>query len=488
MPQSWLFSAPMLRRLGALLFSAFLLASCVPGTTSGTASDPGGSGGSGSGSGGGGSGGGTGGSDPGPTGPGWENPDDGSGLRAFPGAQGYGTDTPGGRGGKVYVVTTLNWDGPGSFYEAAMATEPRIIVFRVAGVIHVPTNGVSFSEANSYVTVAGQTSPGGITFVGGPDKFIGNYHTNFHDGVFRFLRFRGQGANDDISFNEAHDLVVDHCDFSGAGDESVDITYGFNYTISWSIIHDAEDQQPDGSGGKGAILAYSPNTNISVHHNLWAHNSGRFFPLFHWGDGGVPATGAYIEFSNNVGYNPTWEACMWDDDADHPERVYINCVGNYIKAGTQTPGSCYGFAWPNNCNIYRTDNVFPGHSAFSPMRTETWLDNRVEMPPVTYTPSSQVFDEVLSKVGAFPRDPMTARVVGEAQTGTGVSEKLDDPFLSTSWDPPADTDMDGMPDDWETARGLNPNDPGDASLDRDGDGYTNIEEYINGVAAYLIPN
>lgn len=421
--------------------------------------------------------------DPGPEDPGggWEDPDDGSGLRAFPGAEGFGTDTPGGRGGQVYIVTTLDWDGPGSFREAMTATEPRIIVFRVSGTIHVTGSGLFLTEANSYVTVAGQTSPGGITFAGDPGQFIGNYETDFHDAIFRFLRFRGRGNRDCVSFNQAHHMVFDHCDFSGGNDESFDATEGHHFTVQWCTIANTES-------GKGALIAYHPTSSISIHHNLWAHNTTRFFPHMHWGEGGVPATGAVIEFSNNVGYNPGWDASMYLNNVPDASLLAFNLVGNYIKGGPSTPSSAYGYSITKRATVFDSDNLFPDYRVFDGYRDLIDVFERVPAPPITYHSPAEAFDEVLEKSGAFPRDPMNERVVGEALSGTGALGKFDDPLLSTSWAAPADADLDGMPDDWETARGLAPADPADAALDRDGDGYTNIEEYINGVAAFLIPD
>jgi hypothetical protein len=364
-----------------------------------------------------------------------------------------------------------------------LATEPRIVVFRVAGVIQA-TSSLSLTEANSYVTVAGQTSPGGITFVGSPGQFLGNYNTNFHDGVFRFLRFRGRGNRDAVSFNEAHHLVFDHCDFSGANDEVFDVTNGHHVTLQWSTVTNSDAA----NGGKGSLIAYSPTASISIHHNLYAHHHTRFFPHMHWGGGGVPAEGSIIEFSNNVGYNCSYEAAMWLSPVSDPTNLGFNLVGNYIKGGPDTPSSAYGYSFPGGATIYDVDNVYPGYRVWDAWRDLVDVEERIPAPPVTYHTSSEAWDLVLAKSGAFPRDPMTARVVAEAVSGTGTLNKNDDPWLNTSWTPPADADNDGMPDDWETERDLDPADAADAALDRDGDGYTNIEEYVNGVAAFLIPD
>jgi hypothetical protein len=389
----------------------------------------------------------------------------------------------GGRGGSVYVVTTLNWSGPGSFHEAITATEPRIIVFRVAGVINVPSEGAFLGEANSYVTVAGQTSPGGITFAGAPGAFLHSYQNDFHDAVFRFLRFRGRGNYDGISFSQAHHLVFDHCDFSGGADEAFDITSSHHVTLQWSTVTNSTASQ----GGKGSLIAYAPTAGFSLHHNLYAHHALRFFPHMHWGNGGVPSTGAVIEFSNNVGYNSADQAAMYLNDAENAGALAFNVVGNHVKGGPNTPGGAYAFGLVPGASLYAVDNVYPGYDLFSPFRVLTPLSERAAAPPITIHSSSEVFDVVLDKAGAFPRDPMNERVAQEARSGTGQLEKQDDPYLTTSWPAPTDTDLDGMPDDWETERGLDPSDPADAASDRDGDGYTNVEEYVNGVAAFLIP-
>jgi hypothetical protein len=401
-------------------------------------------------------------------------------IRAFPGAEGFGTETPGGRGGKVYVVTTLNWSGPGSLGEALLATGPRIIVFRISGVINVP-DGVELTEANSYVTVAGQTSPGGITLTGSPGYFIGNYQTNFHDAVFRFIRFRGRGNYDNIQFNGAHHLVFDHVDFSGGTDESFDITYGRDVTIQWSTITNS-----DSSGQNyGSLIAYNPTANVSIHHNFYAHHANRCAPHFHW-SGGVPSTGATIDFRNNVVYNCAFDAIMWTNNASSsPEGsgIKFNLIGNYFKAGPNTPSAAYDYRLPAGSQRYESNTIYQGGS----LKNLGNLSSPVPVPLVTTQSAAEAFNLVLDRAGAFPRDPMNTRTVAEARNGTGSLGKINDAFLTSALTPPLDSDLDGMPDSWESARGLNPFDPSDAARDRDGDGYTNIEEYINELAAALIP-
>lgn len=407
-------------------------------------------------------------------------PPPGSKALAFTGAEGFGTETRGGRGGKVYVVDTLSWRGPGSLGDALLAKEPRIIVFRVSGVINV-NQGVELTEANSYVTVAGQTSPGGITLTGSPGDFISSYKTNFHDAVFRFIRFRGRGSYDNISLNTVHHIVFDHCDFSGGSDEAFDMTFASDVTVQWSTITNS-----DSSGQNyGALLAYAPTSRISWHHNFMANHKGRCLPEFHWGSSPNPPDNTQIDVRNNVLYNCGFAAGMWvNDPGSGASRITFNLVNNYIKAGPNTPSNAYDYYMGSSgVRTYESGTIYEGGTH----RNVSRLTAAGEMPTVTTYPTSQAYDLVLQKAGAFPRDTMNTRTVNEAETKTGRLGKLDDTLLINAPPPPMDTDRDGMPDTWETARGLNSNNPGDATQDRNSDGYTNIEEYINELADSLVP-
>ncbi|MEZ4223262.1 MAG: hypothetical protein R3B13_20120 [Polyangiaceae bacterium] len=398
------------------------------------------------------------------------------GARAFPGAEGYGTDTPGGRGGKVYVVTTLDWSGPGSFSEALFATGPRIIVFRVSGVIDVPGNAAPLDESHSYVTVAGQTSPGGITFRGG-GAALNSYHSNFHDGVFRFLRFRGNNAYDNISINEAHHFVFDHCDFSGAEDETFDVTFSHDFTVQWSTVTNSES---DGQN-YGQLVAYLPTANISMHHNFSAHHVNRCGPHMHWGSE-APSGPVRIDYRNNVIYNCTFEKGL-DISTPSQGSLEFNLVGNYAKAGPGTPKTAALIGIGSTAAVYDHDNVYdPGHDIFTIWSDPKPASAAFAMPEVTTDSAQDAYDRVLDLAGAWPRDAMNVRTVDEARKGTGQLGKIDDPLITSGPEPPPDADLDGMPDDWEKDHGLDPNDAADAALDADSDGYTNIEHYLHELA------
>jgi hypothetical protein len=398
-------------------------------------------------------------------------------LAAFPGAQGFGTDTPGGRGGRVVEVTTLDASGPGSLEEALLLPEPRTVVFRVSGVIDWPAE-VALGAEHSFLTVAGQTSPGGITIRGG--GALVTYHAGLHDVVLRFLRFRGNGNYDNLSFAEIDHLVIDHCDFSGASDEALDITYARDVTIQWSTI---TNSGPDGQR-YGFLLAYPPTTNISMHHTLSAHHVNRCAPHMHWADVGVPAEGAQMDFRNNVIYNCAFEK-VWDITGPDAGEFRLNFVGNYAKAGPSTPsGENTVFAgFSAATSLFNSDNVyapnFPIESIFSePMDAAA----AHPFPEVDTQSAAEALDAVLASVGAFPRDPMNLRTIAEVQNGTGTLGQVGDALIESGPPPEPDSDHDGMSDAWETAHQLDPADPDDGPTDLDGDGYTNLEEYLHDVA------
>jgi len=405
-------------------------------------------------------------------------------LRAFPGAEGFGTETPGGRGGKVFFVTTLDWSGPGSLAEALFATEPRTIVFRVSGVIEVPANTGSLTAQHAFVTVAGQTSPGGITLRGGIG--LASYQANFHDGVFRFMRFRGSGYNN-LSFNQTHHFVFDHCDFSGSVGESLDISFSHDFTIQWTTITNS------GPGDRmyGMQMAYAPTSQISLHHDFSAHHKDHCGPQMNWGMGdqaAAPEGGAKVDFRNNVIYD-----CGDDKvfDVAPPASGFLafNIVGNYAKSGPNTPlgenTALVGIGLP--AQVYADDNRYdPAVRIFTSFSNPELVQTPFDFPHVTTHSRAEVEDAVLDAVGAWPRDPMNTRTIAEARAGTGALGNVSDALLESHPTPPPDADRDGIADAWETAHGLDPTLAQDNNADRDRDGYTNLEEYLNDLASQLI--
>jgi hypothetical protein len=405
-------------------------------------------------------------------------------LPAFPGAEGFGTETIGGRGGSVCVVTsTSGGTGTGTLRNCLAGTSPRIVVFRVSGVIQL-TDAIDLRAANSFVTVLGQTSPGGITITGDTLSQYGPSDGEFHDAVFRFLRFRRQantGGQDVISFNQCHNIVWDHTDFSGGADETFDMTLCRDFTVQWSTVTNSRSE--GGNAYYGWLLAYQPNQNITIHHNLSANHNMRCGAQLHW-DGSSPVAAARnLDIRNNVYFNCQFQG-LWRVDLHGvvlSNGISLNLIGNTGIAGANSPSTrdmlsgewagqkwCSDNAWIPSGNINCSSNIGALHA----------------FPAVTTTSRAQAYDDVLAKVGSWPRDAMNVRTIAEVVARTGQLGKTNDVLDTDNPTPPVDTDVDGIPDAWETAHGLNPNNSSD-SAQIHSSGYANIEVYANELAVAL---
>ncbi len=440
-------------------------------------------------------------------------------LPAFPGAEGHGAETVGGRGGIVVKVTNLNDSGPGSFREALMMTVPRIIVFEVSGTIYLESD-IRLRAANSYVTVAGQTAPGdGITIANQAlrlGKFNSKLESDFHDGIFRHLRWRHTcrpgcvGASaDNISILEGtYNVILDHMSMTWAHDEVMSL-WGHhirNITVQRSIMAEGKIFCVNSEGHNlGPILSGGdPQYENTFHHNYIAHMCYRNYLI---------ASGQH-EFINNVNYNTS------EFDYHFSQNLYtgsppveVDVIGQYFKEGPDTERHANFDIIRETAGSYEpmsihlddivsvdiSGNFLPNYDADDPWTLAKVRDRGKGTPtyikrqsrhsnqpryPVTRQPAADLPTEVLNDVGAtLPRrDAVDQRLVDDFFNGGKwrASNVGAYPALNT-YDVPADSDDDGMPDSWETARALDPNDPTDASLDRDSDGYTNIEEYINGI-------
>ena len=221
-------------------------------------------------------------------------------LPSFPGAEGYGAVSIGGRGGRVIKVTNLNDSGAGSLREALTASGPRIVIFTVSGTITLNSN---INITNPYLTVAGQTAPGeGITIKHADIRVLTD------DVIIRYLRVRNgpgdtnpdDGNRDNISVNTANRVIIDHCSVSWSTNENTNVYNSHDITFQWNLIGEGlySSTHPDGIHGH-AMLVYRTNTidgttNLSVHHNLMAHNFFRNPEV---------QTGEPFEYVNNVVYN-----------------------------------------------------------------------------------------------------------------------------------------------------------------------------------------
>ncbi|HVU33797.1 MAG TPA: hypothetical protein VHE61_10205 [Opitutaceae bacterium] len=459
-------------------------------------------------------------------------------VPAFPGAEGAGAHSFGGRGGRVYVVTNLNDSGPGSFREACEAAGPRIVVFNVAGVIHLKTR---LSIQAPYLTIAGQTAPGDGVCIAGATTEV-----DTHDVVIRYMRFRrGQtdvmDRDDSLGGDPIGNIIIDHCSASWGLDENLSM-YRHMYsppdggrdlklptihiTIQWCLSSEALNTYNHAFGGTwGGRYA-------SFHHNLFACNTGRN-PSIGWGD--------QVDFRDNVLFN--WRHRTIDGgDA----TSLVNVVDNYYKAGPAVnrgeleyriakPEAFRNFhESPHAGQWYVAGNVVAGNSKVS---ADNW-DGGVQVDPpkgpdgaakvaaylakgreakpfpapsITEQPAAEAYRLVLAGVGAtLPhRDPVDHRVIEEVRTGKVWAEGQRIPVkprpgLAKNNDglagngiitdisqiggypeyhgtPIADLGADGIPVSWKKQYGLDANDPDLASKDLQGDGYTVMDKYLDGL-------
>ena len=418
------------------------------------------------------------------------------GLPAFPGAQGFGSDTPGGRGGKIIEVTNLRASGAGSFRSACEASGPRIVVFRTGGMINISR---AINIRNPFITIAGQTAPGDGICIGGG----GYLNITTHDVIVRGLRVRvgdnpdgPSGDNRDgigiaNSSSPPHNIVIDHCSVSWGIDENIQLWYAcHDITIQWCITSEALDKSLHSKGPHSKGMIIGPDAErVSIHHNLFAHNYERN-PLI--------SVDTKTEVFNNVMYNWGWRGMnLGNPYPEHGE--WSNVVGNYFKKGPNSADLCFHVSdcWVN-AEVYLKGNIGPGR----PSDTEDeWSLVRNDVGPqiissqpvgqssgITTQIAGEAYNLVLARAGAVipRRDTVDSRIIDDVKNGTG--KIIDSQDEAGGWPnynvgiPPLDTDHDGMPDDWETAQGLNPNDYSDAIVtDLSKEGYTNVEVYINGL-------
>jgi pectate lyase len=420
---------------------------------------------------------------------------------AFPGAVGYGKAAAGGRGGAVFQVTNLNNSGVGSLRACVEATGPRTCVFRVGGTISL-TSSLSITGARSFLTIAGQTAPGGgITVSIGPAVPSGSRHGIIISGtdvIIRHLRVRMQYPSFALVPNAdalavvtgGNRLYFDHMSLSWATDENFNLFANWlNVTLANSILGEGLDDHSK------CMLTGDNNTvaqNMTIYRNLCITNRDRNPNLNSIG-------GSCQDIINNVLYNPASEfGEIFSQFADsNGDGTPSNWVGNYFKAGPATVSSTFAIFWnnansaPNGPLIYETGSVLyaPAGKTVTLMNAATNA-HRVQDPvcgqlSATATDANTAYDNVRAYSGAWPRDSQDTTYLNQlgarGVNGTGPSSIPEAPgTLPTiaNGSPYTDADADGMDDTWETARGLSPSNAADRNTDRNGDGYTNLEEFL----------
>jgi hypothetical protein len=414
-------------------------------------------------------------------------------IPAFPGAEGEGANTPGGRGGTVFLVTSLEDAGPGSLREACEAEGPRIIIINVNGIIELES---PIDIANPFVTVAGQKAPGdGICL-----KHFGINITT-HDVIVRYLRIRpGDEPDTDVpglTIANGENIIIDHCSISWTTGPTVSISGATGgVTLQWCLLAESLfDPDPEAAKtGVGITLAAAAST-FSIHHNYIAHHHSGIPYL----SGATEAPGPLLDFNNNIVYDWGVES---GESANNVSRM--NLARNVYKAGPSTAAEVRARMIrlrSFDSKIYFNENDLVGSERgsaenFFMLRLPDRFSNRhhndmfhLDAPfsaaPVQIIPTETVLRRVLGQAGANQprRDEADTRVIGQYHLDVG--RLINVPLETGGWpeyepaDILPDTDADGMADEWERLYGLSPTDPSDSARDEDKDGYTNVEEYLN---------
>ena len=438
-------------------------------------------------------------------------------MPAFPGATGGGAASIGGRGGRIIEVTNLKASGPGSFNAACREKGPRIVIFRKSGIIQIK-NPIIIQHP--FITIAGQTAPGGGITIKGHQISV-----RTHDVIIRFIRVR-VGRRQDFHIQEGDCLsigsgckrvIADHCSFSWSNDENMEIWSEHppaqDITVSWNILSEGLTYNHESCG---LLIGSGTNSvnmkNISVHHNLFMHGDSRF-PLAKCHD---------AQIINNIMYNWRW----WPTGI--AGGIKVDIIGNKYKAGpdmlkgydnevmVRTDWKNQEYGPPGKPSIYIEGNIGPhqddpkGDNWGMLMCWREWkpLHYRPNQKqcrrykpmgnlshPITINPVENIESAILPNIGSYKRlnergkwvlnrDSVDSRLISEYKKGTGAIPKDEKevggyPSIEPG-KPYTDTDKDGMPDVWEKQYKLNPQDHSDGSEDKDRDGYTNIEEFLNG--------
>jgi pectate lyase len=436
-------------------------------------------------------------------------------LKAFPTAEGYGKFSTGGRGGDVYRVTNLNDSGAGSFRDACEAAGPRTVIFDIDGEIALnsPVN-----ITNDNITIAPQTAPGDgvvITLKGLDEPVL---QIDASDVIIRYLRIRhsleyvgSSSGADGIYIASGSNIIIDHCSVTWASDEQISITEYTdtpirNVTVQNCIIGEGFTGSSKGSLATGDLDGITYYRNYFVHSNLRNPQISS--------DWNYPLGNRLAEVINNVVYHYKYAFSMYNNQG--PGEYWVNYIGNLHtqpdgSSSSRRAASIYNnYDWEQSGNTSREFKLYvlDNKDSFRKLDNEDeWAitqgedgvenvdilgaRNRQSLTPfptqivndnIQLTPAYLVWDEIGSTVGAsLPmRDEVDTYLVNDFNEGNHrdsayVSHSLP---IMTQGTPKVDSDGDGIPDDFEIAMGSNPN-IANNNDDLDGDGYTNLEEYIN---------
>jgi len=436
-------------------------------------------------------------------------------VLAFPGAEGFGQYTTGGRGGKVLFVDNLNDSGRGSLREAVQTTGTRTIIFRVSGTIFLQS---PLLIENDSITLAGQTAPGdGICIANHPVKVSAN------NVIIRYMRFRmgdaGSEEDDALGGVRHKDIIIDHCSMSWSTDECASFYDNANFTLQWCILSESlrNSIHKKGAHGYGGIWG---GMNATFHHNLLAHHSSRN-PRFCGARYHEKTKETEMaDFRNNVIYN-------WGFNSSYAgENGRYNLVNNYYKPGPATKDNVRSRileAWQSKDyngfhdfgRFYIAGNIMDDNSTvtadnwkgvdyklfieregidITEQRNDFLYQRCHNDQPFSYTITTQhtaqeAYDAVLKQAGAsLVRDSIDSRIIREVRNGSftyGDKGMIDSQSQVGGWckltssPAPVDGDNDGIPDKWEDAHGLNKHNAADGNAYTLSSDYTNLEMYLN---------
>lgn len=436
-------------------------------------------------------------------------------IPAFPGAEGGGMYATGGRGGSVYFVTSLEdtntgntGTGEGTLRWCLSQPGPRTIVFKVAGIIRLK----SVLKIPANTTIAGQTAPGdGICIADNSTQLEGN------NVIVRFMRFRlgdlTKVENDALGGRNKSDVIIDHCSMSWTTDECSSFYDNKNFTMQWCIIAESMNNSihVKGTHGYGGIWG---GKTATFHHNLLAHHLSRNPRMCGSRYSNKPEL-ELVDFRNNVIYN-------WGSNSGYAgEGGSYNFVNNYYKPTSSSsnktrifqpygddgknaqPKGVWGKFYVNGNYMYGSesvtnDNWLGIHPDLGKNKDSIKSITEFDVPYVKTETAEEAYASVLKWVGAsYKRDSTDLRIINEvtnnlaplrASNGTTYGGLIDtqsdvggwEVYSYNSEEVPADLDRDGIADEWETEKGLNPNDNTDGNK-LDASGYTMLEIYLTDI-------
>ncbi len=449
-----------------------------------------------------------------------------TGLKAFPEAVGFGAYASGGRGGDVCIVTNLARD----FQPCLDRPGPQIIVFEDSGLYDR-----EIEIHRSDITIAGQTSPSGV-IVRGIDTTESPY-CDQNEGclstaakasnlIVRHLRTRPNHGTfpDALRIRAVRNAIFDHISATGAEDVAVEVSYASRITIQNTLLGETLGDHAEFGG---MLLNYSaprvglPLDQISLVRNNWNRAQGRLPELSRESPHAADAA-MNIEIINNLLWDPGYpmdvnSTNISPSDTGDPIAYRMNWIGNLSVTRNTYRFGMADFHLDRNRNtetrIYNFDNNMERFASltdwsmyyccndFSSTNFDAAIPIWASSAPLTFTgafvstpvlPSAQVKQYVFDNVGAFPRDPMDRRMMAPVCNGvidtsaTNINPANDAFRLNPPRTAPADTDRDGMADDWERTRGLNVGVRDHNGTNLSSEGYTNIEVYLNELANRIV--